>query len=319
MQQQRALGRHLWTRLVTVAAATTLVCAGVPAARAAARDDDRAAHLTVVMHVVDDDGGKAQASSFRLSVKAASATPASFAGAEAPGTDVLLVAGAYAVTAEPVLGYQTTVARECRGTLALGEARTCIVTSDDLAPLAVELRAGATSVAGGSPVDYGLTLTNRNKQGVVARDVRVALPNGFAYRAGSAAGGDPRVDGQQLTWAGPFDVGAGSTATIRFAATAPTAAGSYPATAGASADAPFTVVVDSAGAVVTVQPSQSAPPPPPPAARRPRPPRRRPPQQPPPRRPPPGRRRPSSRRAPTSPLSTGTSCSASPAARTSSR
>ena len=218
-------------------------------------NDDRPAHLTVVQHVLNGDGGRADASSFHVSVNAASASPASFSGAEAPGTAVRLAAGSYSVTVDPALGYETTLAPECSGTLALAEARTCTITSDDLAPLAVGLRAGETSVVGGSAVDYVLTLTNRNGKDIVARGVTVTLPEGFAYRAGSASGaaGGPRVDGQKLTWDGPLDVPAQGSTTLRFAATAPTTAGDYAATAGASADAPFTVAADSSAAVVTVR------------------------------------------------------------------
>ena len=57
-------------------------------------NDDIAPVLTVVKHVVNDDGGTKTAADFSLTVDDPGTNPASFNGAEAPGTDVVVDPGA---------------------------------------------------------------------------------------------------------------------------------------------------------------------------------------------------------------------------------
>jgi Domain of unknown function DUF11 len=220
------------------------------------------ARLQVIEHVVNDDGGSASARDFAIGVDGANAQPSAFAGDE-QGITVALDPGQYGVHVGAKLGYETALSPECQGTIARGENKTCKVTSDDLAPLTLTLTADKSDVAPGARVRYTATLTNRNHQKVVARSLAVALPGGFAYRAGSTQGvpaGDPQIAGQTLTWAGPFDVPAGGSTSSQFIAVAPTAPGEYVATTNASVDSPYTVAPGTGGAAVKVVASQTGPP-----------------------------------------------------------
>ena len=61
--------------------------------------------LIVVKHVINDEGGTAVAGDFTMNVTGPSATPGSFPGTEAPGTQVALNAGAYSVSEAAKAGY----------------------------------------------------------------------------------------------------------------------------------------------------------------------------------------------------------------------
>src|SRR5213079_1478881 len=79
--------------------------------------DDVQPKLIVIQHVISDNGGTATAASFTLSVTGSSPSPASFPGAESPGTTVALNAGSYSVSASSVTGYaQTSASADCAGT-----------------------------------------------------------------------------------------------------------------------------------------------------------------------------------------------------------
>src|SRR5207247_503502 len=98
-------------------------------------NDDVQPKLIVINHVINDNGGTAAAASFTTSVTGSSPSPASFPGAESPGTTVALNAGSYSVSASSVAGYaQTSASAECSGTIAAGEARTCTIGNDDVQP-----------------------------------------------------------------------------------------------------------------------------------------------------------------------------------------
>ena len=68
-------------------------------------NDDEPAKLVVIKNVVNDNGGTAKASDFTLRVSGGSPSPASFAGAGAPGTTVTLDAGSYGVREDAHAGY----------------------------------------------------------------------------------------------------------------------------------------------------------------------------------------------------------------------
>jgi prealbumin domain-containing protein len=89
--------------------------------------------LHVIKHVVNDSGGSASAANFTMSVTGTSPNPASFAGAESPGTTVTLGAGSYNVTETGPSGYTASFSADCTGTIAAGETKTCTVTNDDVA------------------------------------------------------------------------------------------------------------------------------------------------------------------------------------------
>jgi hypothetical protein len=90
--------------------------------------------LHVIKHVVNDNGGSANAANFTLSVTGTSPTPASFPGAESPGTTVTLGPGSYNVSETGPGGYTGSFSADCSGTIAAGETKTCTVTNDDVVP-----------------------------------------------------------------------------------------------------------------------------------------------------------------------------------------
>jgi uncharacterized repeat protein (TIGR01451 family) len=220
--------------------------------------DQPQAHLVVIDHVVNDNGGKGSAGDFALAVKAGAPSPAEFGGAEAPGTDVTIDPGSYAVSQETALGYLTTLSADCEGEIGAGETRTCTVTNDDVAPVTLAIVADAPSVQPGATTGYAVTLTNPNAQDVAVSNLGVTLPVGFSYQPGSTTGtvtADPQVGGASpllLTWAGPIDVPGNESTSLHFAATASASPGAYAAGVSANVDVPFTLAVTNATAPITV-------------------------------------------------------------------
>jgi hypothetical protein len=94
-------------------------------------NNDQAAKLIVIKHVVNDNGGTATAANFTLDSGGTNDTPDNFAGAESPGTEVTLDAGAYNVTESGPSGYTASFSADCSGSLASGQTKTCTVTNDD--------------------------------------------------------------------------------------------------------------------------------------------------------------------------------------------
>ena len=97
-------------------------------------NDDKPAKLTVIKHVINDNGGTATAANFTLDSGGANDTPDNFPGAEAPGTEVTLDAGAYNVTESGPAGYAASFSADCSGAIANGQTKTCTVTNDDISP-----------------------------------------------------------------------------------------------------------------------------------------------------------------------------------------
>src|SRR5206468_1760551 len=97
-------------------------------------NDDQAAHLIVIKHVINDNGGTKTAADFTMAVTGGSPSPASFAGADTPGTSITLNAGSYAVSETGPSGYASSASADCTGTIALGQTKTCTVTNDDIQP-----------------------------------------------------------------------------------------------------------------------------------------------------------------------------------------
>lgn len=95
---------------------------------------DQAPHLIVIKHVINDNGGTLAADDFTMNVTATDPLDASFAGQEAPGTNITLDAGSYSVDESVVSGYAKSLSADCSGTIALGETKTCTITNDDIAP-----------------------------------------------------------------------------------------------------------------------------------------------------------------------------------------
>jgi uncharacterized repeat protein (TIGR01451 family) len=126
-------------------------------------NNDKAAKLVVVKHVVNDNGGTKVAADFDIDVSGGHASPASFPGAEAPGTEVTLDAGSYDVTETEDPGYAASYSADCSGSIASGQTKTCTITNDDKAAKLVVIKHvvnddGGTAVAG----DFDITVTGGN-------------------------------------------------------------------------------------------------------------------------------------------------------------
>ena len=95
------------------AGSTTVVATG-PTARSHVTSPQTAT-LHVIKHVVNDSGDSASAANFTLSVSGTSPSPASFPGAESPGTTVTLGAGSYSVSEIGPSGYTSSSSADCSG------------------------------------------------------------------------------------------------------------------------------------------------------------------------------------------------------------
>ncbi|MBI3241091.1 MAG: DUF11 domain-containing protein [Chloroflexi bacterium] len=119
--------------------------------------------LIVVKHVINDNGGTAVASDFTMSVTGTNVSPASFPGAEASGTTIMLDAGDYSVGETGPSGYAMSLSADCTGTIAVGETKTCTVTNDDIQPTLIVVKHvindnGGTAVA----ADFTMNVTGVN-------------------------------------------------------------------------------------------------------------------------------------------------------------
>jgi uncharacterized repeat protein (TIGR01451 family) len=120
----------------------------------------------------------------------------------------------------------------------------------------------ATTEAGGS---NGYTITVENTSGAQATldSITDTLPAGFTYSAGSTTGAttdDPSVNGQTLTWQGPFVVPASSSISVHFGVTVSSLEGGYDNEAGGtSSDAAVTPSGPTATVTVTPAPEPTPP------------------------------------------------------------
>ncbi len=116
--------------------------------------------LIVIKHVINDNGGTAVAADFTMNVSGGG-SPASFPGAESPGTTVLFPDNAtYAVTESGPSGYSATFSADCTGSIAVEQTKTCMVTNDDIAPQLIVIKHvindnGGTAVASDFTLDSG--------------------------------------------------------------------------------------------------------------------------------------------------------------------
>lgn len=86
--------------------------------------------LTVIKHVDNTGGGTKTASDFQLTASGTSnPSPASFAGAETPGTNITLSAGSYSITEPSHPGYAMSTSGDCTGTFSPTSPKTCTVTN----------------------------------------------------------------------------------------------------------------------------------------------------------------------------------------------
>ena len=98
------------------------------------------------------------AGDFSMTVDDPGTNPPSFAGAEAPGTEVTVDAGAYSVLEAGPTGYAATMSADCSGTLAVGQTKTCTVTNNDVAPKLVVIK-HVVNDNGGTAVAANFTMT----------------------------------------------------------------------------------------------------------------------------------------------------------------
>ena len=119
--------------------------------------------LIVVKAVVNDNGGSGVPSDWTITVTGTNPSPATFAGAPAPGTAVTLDAGTYSVDDTGPAGYSRTLSADCSGTIASGETKTCTITSDDQAATLLVIKAVVNDNGGGGvPSDWTITVTGTN-------------------------------------------------------------------------------------------------------------------------------------------------------------
>jgi Prealbumin-like fold domain len=119
--------------------------------------------LYVIKHVVNDNGGTATASQFTMSVTGSSPSPASFAGAESPGTQVALNAGTYSVSENGPTGYAQSSTADCTGSISVGQTKTCTFTNDDIQPKLIVIKHVINDDGGPkSAADFTLTVTGNN-------------------------------------------------------------------------------------------------------------------------------------------------------------
>jgi uncharacterized repeat protein (TIGR01451 family) len=99
----------------------------------------------------------------------------------------------------------------------------------EIAPF-ITKTAALDEVAAGGQDSYNVTVTNPLGSPVSLNTITDHLPAGFAYIPGTTAGGitvDPTINGQDLTWTGPFDLPAGGTLQFAFAVTVSANGGIY--------------------------------------------------------------------------------------------
>src|SRR3989344_2596241 len=86
------------------------------------------ATLTVIKQVMNNNGGTKVASDFTIAVSGTNVSPATFGGSES-GTVVSMAQGTYSVSETLVAGYTGSFGVDCSGTIASGEAKTCVITN----------------------------------------------------------------------------------------------------------------------------------------------------------------------------------------------
>ena len=163
--------------------------------------NQRKPELIVIKHVVNDNGGTALASEFAINVTGSNPNPASFNGAESPGTTVTLDPGNYNVSETVHTDYAASYSADCTGTVAFGDVKTCTITNDDIAPKLTLVKTvkndnGGTAVVSdfplfvnGNPVTSGVATT------LSANVLYTATETNKAGYAPSAWGGDCAANG----------------------------------------------------------------------------------------------------------------------------
>jgi uncharacterized repeat protein (TIGR01451 family) len=106
-------------------------------------------------------------------------------------------------------------------------------------PLSASKTADDPTSEPGAQNGYTITIDNPNDEAVTLTDIFDTLPAGFSYVPGSTTGvttDDPTINGQQLTWSGPFMVPATGSVNLLFDVTVASEEGTYFNEAGATAE-----------------------------------------------------------------------------------
>lgn len=122
-------------------------------------------------------------------------------------------------------------------------------------PLTTTKTADSATSSPGAANGYTITFSNPNENDVTLNSITDTLPDGFTYMAGSSSGAttaDPSINGQTLTWTGPFTAPGSGQLSLHFGVAVSTVPGDYFNQAGGSAQG---AVVNGTGptAQITVQ------------------------------------------------------------------
>jgi uncharacterized repeat protein (TIGR01451 family) len=123
-----------------------------------------------------------------------------------------------------------------------------------LPPPEVTKSADSSTSAPGSQNGYEITVSNPNDTAVSLDSIVDTLPEGFTYVPGSTSGAtdeDPSIEGQTLTWSGPFTLPADGDVALAFDVIVAEEPGEYPNEASATAEG-FTIESTGPTAPVTV-------------------------------------------------------------------
>ncbi len=144
--------------------------------------NDIAPTLTVVTNVVNDNGGTLTPAGVTTHVRLGANDVANSprAGTAAGFTYTLSAGSTYVVSAENVTGYALALSGSCSVTLTVGQAATCTITANDVAPTLTVV----TSVVndnGGTLTPAGVTTHVRLGANDVANSPRAGTAAGFTY------------------------------------------------------------------------------------------------------------------------------------------
>lgn len=219
----------------TLSGTTLTLTAGDDAVCTLTNDDDfippPEAFLTLQKKVVNDNGGTAVATDFPLSFDNGSGTSGAGVLGDAAITAVVVPPGDYLLD-EVLLPAYTLLEISCDGldadgtdglTIAAGEKVTCTFVNDDKG---IDLKVAKTvsnlSPSIGDVVTFTIEVANSGPDTATDVNINDVVKPGFAYVAGSMAGGSSRVDsspaGTGLDWT-IASIAAGASEILTFQAT----------------------------------------------------------------------------------------------------
>ena len=187
--------------------------------------------LTVIKHVINDNtngvsGSSAVASDFTMDILGTNVSKTGFSGSES-GVTVTLGPGAYSVgESGGPSGYAMSLSADCSGTIALGEAKTCTITNDDIEAQITTLTVikhvindNTGGVSGSSAVASDFTMdilgTNVSKTGFSGSESGVTVTLGpGAYSVGESGGPSGYAMSLSADCSGTIALGEAKTCTI---------------------------------------------------------------------------------------------------------